>query len=100
MAIEKNKMIAKAEEKRKYLTGEAAERRWQELREKAEFDEATAYEAGKEEGEVKGLKIGQTIGKQEGRKETARNMLKDNIDKKIIIKYTGLSLKEIEKIAI
>ena len=104
MAIEKNKMIAKAEEKRKYLTGEAAERRWQELREKAEFDEATAYEAGKEEGEVKGLKMGETIGKQQGRKEmsleTARNMLKDNLDKKIIIKYTGLSLKEIEKIAI
>ena len=108
MAIEKNKMIAKAEEKRKYLTGEAAERRWQELREKAEFDEATAYEAGKEEGEAKGLKMGATIGENIGMKrgrkemslETARNMLKDNLDKKMIIKYTGLSLKEIEKMAI
>ena len=47
MVTEKNKIIAKAEEKRKYLTGEAERERLQELREKAEFDEATAYAVGK-----------------------------------------------------
>ena len=51
---EKNKIIAKAEEKRKYLTGEAERERLQELREKAEFDEATAYAEGKERGEKRG----------------------------------------------
>ena len=32
--------------------------------------------------------------------ETAKNMLRDKMDKKIIIKYTGLTLKELEKIMI
>ena len=86
MVTEKNKIIAKAEEKRKYLTGEAERERLQELREKAEFDEATAYAAGKAKGEKRFLK-------------TARNMLKDNMDINMIIKYTGLSKKELEQIA-
>ena len=96
MVTEKNKVIAKAEEKRKYLTGDAERERIQELREKAEFDEATAYVAGKEFGE----KRGRILGKEQVRKETARSMLKDNLDKKMIVKYTGLSLKEIEEIAL
>ena len=33
-------------------------------------------------------------------KETAKNMLRDKIDKKSIIKYTGLSLKEVEKLTV
>lgn len=32
--------------------------------------------------------------------ETAKNMLKDKMDKKTIIKYTGLTLKELEKITV
>ena len=112
MVTEKNKIIAKAEEKRKYLTGEAERERIEELREKAEFDEATAYEAGKEEGEINGIHIGEAIGEKRGRKigerrgriekskETARSMLRDNLDKEKIIKYTGLTLKEIEEIAL
>ena len=32
--------------------------------------------------------------------ETAKNMLKDKMDKKTIIKYTGLTLKEIDKITV
>ena len=88
MVTEKNKIIAKAEEKRQYLTGDAEQERLQELREKAEFDEAAAYEAGEIRGEKR------------GRKETARCMLKDQLDKRLIIKYTGLTAKEIESIAL
>ena len=103
MVTEKNKIIAKAEEKRKYLTGEAERERLQELREKAEFDEATAYAAGKAKGEKRGIKLGKAIGEQRGIKitllKTARNMLKDNMDINMIIKYTGLSKKELEQIA-
>ena len=51
MVTEKNKIIAKAEEKRQYLTGDAERERLQELREKAEFDEATAFDAGQIQGE-------------------------------------------------
>ena len=101
MVTEKNKIIAKAEEKRQYLTGDAERERLQELREKAEFDEATAYAAGKIQGEKYGQKIGKKIGeklgKQYGRKEmsieTARGMLKDKLDKKLIIKYTRSNRK-------
>ena len=87
MVTEKNKIIAKAEEKRKYLTGEAERERLQELREKAEFDEATAYAEGKERGEKRGKKI--------GKRETAKNLLRCNVQKEIIMKCTGLSLKEL-----
>ena len=96
MVTEKNKIIAKAEEKRKYLTGEAERERLQELREKAEFDEATAYAAGKAKGEKRGEKRGIRITLI----KTARNMLKDNMDINMIIKYTGLSKKELERIAL
>ena len=91
MVTEKNKIIAKAEEKRKYLTGEAERERLQELREKAEFDEATAYAEGKERGE----KIGERRGSKRGKRETAKNLLRCNVQKEIIMKCTGLSLKEL-----
>ena len=38
--------------------------------------------------------------KMKARIETAKNMLKDKMDKKTIIKYTGLTLKELEKITV
>ena len=51
-----------------------------------------------------GKQEGQQEGKRKGRiemaKETAKNMLRDKIDKKSIIKYTGLSLKEVEKLTV
>ena len=98
MVTEKNKIIAKAEEKRKYLTGNAERERLQELREKAEFDEATAYEAGKIRGEKRGINIGKQIGEKQGILETAKNMLKNNIDIALIQKCTGLSLNEVKRL--
>ena len=72
--------------------------------EKAEFDEATAYAAGKAKGEKRGEKRGEARGIKIGRNttliETAKNMLKDKMDKQSIIKYTGLTLKELEKITV
>ena len=94
MVTEKNKIIAKAEEKRKYLTGEAERERLQELREKAEFDEATAYAEGKERGEKRGKRIGKRITLI----ETAKNMIKNNIDISLVQKCTGLSLAEVKKL--
>lgn len=86
MITKRNTVIAKAEEKRKYLTGKAAEERLQELIEKGRRDEVAIREKGIEDG----IKA--------GRRETAIKMIKDNINKEIIMKYTGLSNKEIEKI--
>ena len=50
-----------------------------------------AKQLEKKHGEQRGIKI--TLLK------TARNMLKDNMDINMIIKYTGLSKKELEQIA-
>ena len=103
MIKEKNPIIAKAEAKRKYLTGKAAEERLQELIEKGRRDEVAIMDRGIEIGEEKGRKEGKIIGREEGKQETlvktAKKMLKDNLNKNIIIKYTGLSEKEIDKIA-
>lgn len=94
MVTEKNAVIEKAEKKRKYLTGKAAEERLQELREKAEFDENSAYAAGKEIGERKGEKRGRKLGLQ----KTAIAMLKDNVSVDIIKKYTGLNNSVIQNL--
>ena len=83
MVTEKNPMIEKAEKKRKYLTGKAAEERIQELREKAEFDENTAYHAGKKIGEKRGEKKG----KKKERIKTAMAMIKDNLGVETIMKW-------------
>ena len=91
MIKEKNPIIAKAEAKRKYLTGKAAEERLQELIEKGRRDEVAIMD--------RGIEIGEERGKHETLTETARKMLKDNLNKNIIIKYTGLTEKEIDKIA-
>ena len=98
MVTERNPIIEKAEQKRKYLTGKAAEERIQELREKAEFDENSAYAAGKEIGEKKGVRIGRKEGKQDGLMQTAKAMIKDNLSVESIVKYTGLSSNAIEKL--
>ena len=42
---------------------------------------------------------GITQGSQQAKIETAKNMLKDNLDIQTIIKYTGLSIDEIKNLA-
>ena len=104
MAMNQNEKIRRANEEYEYLTGDEAVKRREELRNKALRDEAAARRCGREEGEEAGIVIGRALGKKDGeikaKMETAKNMLKDKIDKKSVIKYTGLSLKEVEKIAI
>jgi predicted transposase/invertase (TIGR01784 family) len=66
----------------------------------AEFD---AEQRGKKEGYSVGLSdgISQGIaqGSQQAKIETAKNMLKDNLDIQTILKYTGLSIEEIKSLA-
>ena len=104
MAMNQNEKIRRANEEYEYLTGDEAVKRREELRNKALRDEAAARRCGREEGEEAGIVIGRALGKKDGeikaKMETAKNMLRDKIDKKSVIKYTGLSLKEVEKIAI
>lgn len=107
MAMEKNELVKKAHKDYEYLTGDAALRRLQELREKAIWDENSAYATGLERGEKKGTAIGMAMGeargeargKKKGIIETAKAMMQNNVKREIISKCTGLSNKELDKIS-
>ena len=81
MAEEKNKTIKSALDDMEYLTGDA-----EELRESSRIDKWFAMNYGRKQGENK-AKI-----------ETAKKLLEMNIAMDIIIKATGLTQEELEKI--
>ncbi len=72
-------------------------------REDAIREETTKIRLGEKRGIIIGRKEGITIGKKQGEKEKAetmaRKMLADNVDLKIIAKYTELPLEEIIKLS-
>ena len=86
MAEEKNKTIKSALEDMEYLTGDAEIKRLAELRESSRIDKWFAMNYGRKQGENK-AKI-----------ETAKKLLEMNIAMDIIIKATGLTQEELEKI--
>ena len=94
MAIERNKLVKKAQKDYEYLTGDAATKRLQELREKAILDENSAYETGK----LRGKEEGKEEGRIELKIEIAMAMLKNNVKREMIKKYTGLDEEELNKI--
>ncbi len=81
-----NKYIKKAEKELEYLTGDEETRRLAELREKAIRDEMAAMAKAKKQGIT------------ETKQEVAKKMLEEKVDIDIIIKVTGLTKEEIEKI--
>lgn len=90
MAIEKNEMIKEVDEQVYYLQGEEAEARMQELRDKWDYTYMLGMASAREEGELKG--------ELKGKINTAKKLLKMKIAKEIIMKATGLSDIELEKI--
>ena len=98
MAIEKNKLVEKAQKEYEYLTGDEATKRWQFLREKAILDERAAYINGKTCGKEEGKIVGMREGKKIAKIETAKEMIKNKVSREIIEKCTGLNKKELEKI--
>ena len=84
--METNKQIKKAQEELEYLTGDEAERRIAELREKAIRDEKANLRGAREEGKEKGIK------------ETAKRLKEMKIDIESIVDATGLTKEEIEKL--
>ncbi len=55
---------------------------------------------GKEEGKKEGREQGKKEGREQGKKETAVELLACHVDKEIIMKSTGLSLADIQKLEI
>ena len=96
MSINQNEKVKKAKEECEYLQGDEAAQRLEELRNRAIRDEKAAFSCGVRKGEARGEKNGRKAMSI----ETAKGMLKDKLDKKLIIKYTGLTEKEIEAIAL
>ena len=82
IAMKENKEIRKAQEELEYLSGDEEERRIAELREKAIRDEVTNIEGAKEEKTI----------------EIAKKMLKEKIQINKIMKITGLTKEDIEKL--
>ena len=85
-----NKLVQQAEDEFEYLTGDAAERRLAQLREKAIRDEAANLKCARRKGIEEGI--------EKQKIETAKKMLAEKIDIELIMKITELTKEEIEKL--
>lgn len=90
MAEEKNPTLKKARAEMTYLTGDEAEQRMAELEEKWEMDRISETNYARNEG----IKEGE----DKVKKATAKKMLKEKLDSKLIVKITGLTEEEIKKL--
>lgn len=90
MAEKKNPTIKKAREEVTYLTGDEAVKRIEFLHEKWEMDRISDINYAKSQGEKEGRK--------KEKKATAKKFLEQGVDKEIVIKATGLTEEEVEKL--
>ena len=88
--MEENKAIKQAIGELEQVSGDEKIRRIAELKEKYIRDEQASLEYAKDEG--------YKTGKEAGKIEIAKNMLKENLSIELISKLTSLSQEEIEKL--
>ncbi|QTA80061.1 Uncharacterized protein dnl_23470 [Desulfonema limicola] len=101
-----NPMITKAYDILKTLSTDEEIRHRAKVREESMINEAIFMagerKKGKEEGIKVGIKVGRKEGKTEGRKEQAENtalkMLAKNMNIEDIAEFTGLDVKDIQKL--
>ena len=96
--MEENENLKEAVEKLDRISEDEKMQRIIELREKAIRDEHAIYDKGVDDGIEKGIQKGKEKGAREKQIEIAKSMLKENMDIEIIIKITGLTKEEIEKL--
>ena len=58
----------------------------------------TAKQEGKQEGLAEGMELGMEKGKNERSLEIAKTMLADGVDINLIMKYSGLTQEQIDKL--
>ena len=92
--MEENENLKEAVEKLDRISEDEKMQRIIELREKAIRDEHAIYDKGLDDG----IEEGKAKGARENQIEIAKSMLKENMDIEIIIKITGLTKQEIEKL--
>ena len=94
--------IKKAKEVLDEISEDEHEQYLAHLREKYIFERQGIEEAGFDKGRAKGLEEGIEKGIEKGieqeKRMLAKKMKEDNVDIKKIIKYTGLTKEEIEKL--
>ena len=111
----RNNFIKDAQNEMYVLTAEQEEKNWQRFRENylidRNFDRAEFFQEGEKSGKKKGKELGRRLGRKEGMKEGRKEGIRDTIivfAKKMlaekysiqeIINLTGLSEKEINKLA-
>ena len=98
MAEKKNKTLEKARKEMTYLTGDEEIRRLAELREKWEMDWNSSMDYSKREGIKEGIREGVTEGRKKERLENAKKMKEEKIPTETIMRITGLTKEEIEKL--
>ena len=94
-----DKELDEAYKKLENISGDEKLRRLSELRLKAILDEKATLECGREAGLKEGLKEGMAKGERAKQLEIAKNLIKLGINIDDIIKATGLSKEEIEKMS-
>ncbi len=101
MAVEKNNILKDAKEEYNYLTGEAEERRLQDLRQRWEMDRISEIsyvsERSEKKGEKRGKRIGEKRGKKIGEQNIIKSLFKSNMSVEEIATRTGIKLSEILK---
>ena len=96
--MEENENLKEAVEKLDRISEDEKMQRIIELREKAIRDEHAIYDKGLDDGIEKGIQKGKEKGAKEEKIKIVKSMLKGNMDIEIIIKITGLTKEEIEKL--
>ena len=96
--MEENENLKEAVEKLDRISEDEKMQRIIELREKAIRDEHAIYDKGLGDGIEKGIEKGKEKGAKEEKIKIVKSMLKENMDIEIIIKITGLTKEEIEKL--
>ena len=120
--MEKNEKIKEAVIEVKKMSEDEKMRRLADLREKAILDEKEIYKTGLHEGETIGIEKGKTIGLEKGKaigfqngkksgkiegkiegetkakSEIAIAMIKEKMSNEVIVRVTGLTVDEIEKL--
>ena len=96
--MEENENLKEAVEKLDRISEDEKMQRIIELREKAIRDEHAIYDKGLDDGIEKGIQKGKEKGAKEEKIKIVKSMLKENMDIEMIIKITGLTKQEIEKL--
>lgn len=96
--MKNNENIKSAKEKLNTLSEDERVRRLAELREKAIMDEKEAKYTGYTEGRREGREEGRKQGKEATKKEIAKKMKEEKIGTEIIVKVTGLTKEDIDKL--